>query len=377
MNDAANTHAAWLAQVHEEALEPELPICDAHHHLWLDEGHTGWPYTLDDLHRDTGSGHNILRTVFLECGAQYRTEGPAAFRPVGETEFVAAAAQASVASGGAEIAAIVSSADLLGDSLDAVLDAHDAAGGGRFRGIRYITAQDDVQAARHVDPAWRHAERPLPRRSPPLGARGLTYDTMCYFHQIPEFVTVARACPDVTIVANHLLGPVGVGPYKDRRREMLAQWRASMTEVASCPNVFLKLGGIGMPMYMRWDRQAVPPLRQSWRRRGRTRFASALRPSGPADASSSRTSPLTSAAAATSFSGMRSSESPPITRRRRSGTFSTTAPHAPTGSRRFPDNGRVRSCGNDEARVRGSVSFGSEGPSPSMSASWQYLGRLR
>src|SRR6476659_3935710 len=101
MNDAANTHEAWLAQVHEEALEPDLAICDAHHHLWLDEGHTGWPYTLEDLHRDTGSGHNVVRTVFLECGAQYRADGPAAFRPVGETEFVAAAAQASVASGGA------------------------------------------------------------------------------------------------------------------------------------------------------------------------------------------------------------------------------------------------------------------------------------
>ena len=177
MNDAANTHAAWLAQVHEEALEPELPICDAHHHLWLDEGHTGWPYTLDDLHRDTGSGHNVVRTVFLECGAQYRTEGPAAFRPVGETEFVAAAAQASVASGGAEIAAIVSSADLLDDSLDAVLDAHDAAGGGRFRGIRYITAQDEYKPlAMSTPPGVMQNDRYLAgvRR---LGARGLTYDT--------------------------------------------------------------------------------------------------------------------------------------------------------------------------------------------------------
>jgi predicted TIM-barrel fold metal-dependent hydrolase len=259
MNDAANAHAAWLAQVHEEALEPDLEICDAHHHLWLDEGHTGWPYTLEDLHRDTGSGHNVVRTVFLECGAQYRAEGPAAFRPVGETEFVAAAAQASVASGGAEIAAIVSSADLLGDDLDAVLDAHDAAGQGRFRGIRYVTAQDDYKPlATTTPPGVMQNERYLAGVRH-LGARGLTYDAMCYFHQIPEFVNVARGCPDVTIVANHLLGPVGVGPYKDRRREVLAQWRDSMAEVASCPNVSLKLGGIGMPMYMRWDRQAVPP----------------------------------------------------------------------------------------------------------------------
>src|SRR5438067_7172726 len=83
MNDVAKAHAAWLAQVQEEALEPGLPICDAHHHLWLDEGHTGWPYTLEDLHRDTGSGHNVLCTVFLECGAEYRPDGPVALRPVG------------------------------------------------------------------------------------------------------------------------------------------------------------------------------------------------------------------------------------------------------------------------------------------------------
>src|SRR4051794_4140573 len=259
MNDAANTHAAWLAQVHEEALEPELPICDAHHHLWLDEGHTGWPYTLDDLHRDTGSGHNILRTVFLECGAQYRTEGPAAFRPVGETEFVAAAAQASVASGGAEIAAIVSSADLLDDSLDAVLDAHDAAGGGRFRGIRYITAQDDYKPlAMATPPGVMQNDRYLAgvRR---LGERGLSYDTMCYFHQIPEFVAVARDCPGVTIVANHLLGPVGVGPYKDRRGEMLTRWRAPRAGGGSPPHAVVKPGGIRMAMCMRRGRPAGPP----------------------------------------------------------------------------------------------------------------------
>jgi predicted TIM-barrel fold metal-dependent hydrolase len=179
---------------------------------------------------------------------------------VGETEFVAAQAEASSASGGAEIAAIMSSADLLGEALDEVLDAHEAAGRGRFRGIRYIVAQDEY--------------KPLSMGSPPgvmqdgrylagvrrLGERGLTYDTMSYFHQIPEFAAVARACPEVTMVANHLMGPIGVGPYKGRRDEILAQWRGYMADLATCPNVYLKLGGIGMPMYgLRWDRRDVPP----------------------------------------------------------------------------------------------------------------------
>ena len=81
---------------------------------------------------------------------------------------------------------------------------------------------------------------------------------------------MARACPDVTIVANHLMGPLGVGPYKDRRAEILATWRTHMASLAACDNVVLKLGGIGMPMFgIRWDRRDVPPtseeLAEPWR----------------------------------------------------------------------------------------------------------------
>ena len=134
-------HATWLAQVNEVALEPELAICDAHHHLWLDKGHTGWPYTLSDFHADTSpespARHNVVRSVFLECGAEYRTTGPEHLRPVGETEFVAALAQESAGSGRTEIAAIMASADLLlGNAVEEVLVAHDEAGAGRFRGVR-------------------------------------------------------------------------------------------------------------------------------------------------------------------------------------------------------------------------------------------------
>ena len=55
---------AWLAKVHEDALEPELPIVDPHHHLW---DHPGSRYMLDEILRDTGSGHRVLMTVFVEC----------------------------------------------------------------------------------------------------------------------------------------------------------------------------------------------------------------------------------------------------------------------------------------------------------------------
>ena len=257
-------HSAWLAQVSEAALEPDLPICDAHHHLWLDNGHTGFPYTLADLHADTSpdgpARHNVVRTVFLECGAEYRTEGPEHLRPVGETEFVAAAAAQSRGSGRAEIAAIVSTADmLLGDAVEEVLAAHDAAGQGLFRGARYIVAQDEAKGLRMATPEGVMQDPRFLAGVRTVGRMGHSYDTMVYHPQVPELIEVARRCPEVTIVADHLCPPLGVGPYRDRRAEILGWWRGRY-QLARCPNVVLKVGGIGMPlMGLRWDRQEVPP----------------------------------------------------------------------------------------------------------------------
>jgi L-fuconolactonase len=259
-NEAGRQHAAWIAQTTEEALEPDLAICDPHHHLWLDNGHTGWPYTLDDLHADTGAGHNVVRTVFLECHAEYRGDGPPQLRPVGETEFVAAQAERSAGPGQAEIAGIMGAADLaLGDAVGEVLAAHEAAGGGRFRGIRYITAQDahpplSMGASEAMDSASYRAGVAK------VGAMGYTYDAMVYHPQLGELADVARACPATPMVVNHLGGFLGVGPYNDHREENLALWRAGMSQLAACPNTFLKVGGIGMPMLgFLWDRQPAPP----------------------------------------------------------------------------------------------------------------------
>jgi len=263
----AEEQAAWIGQVTEDVLEPDLPICDPHHHLWLGSGATAWPYTLDDLLADTGAGHNVVRTVFLECHSQYRADGPEHLRPVGETEWVAGLAEESSrrretagVEGGAEIAGIMGHADLsLGDAVEEVLAAHEEAGRGRFRGVRYITASDDHPplamgpSADMDDPAYLDGVRKV-------GAMGHTYDAMVYHPQLPELVAVVDACPDTPIVIDHLGGVLGTGPYKDRRDEILAAWRAAMTDLAARPNTFLKVGGIGMPMMgFRWDRQDVPP----------------------------------------------------------------------------------------------------------------------
>ena len=64
-----------LAQVSEDALEPDLPIVDPHHHLWDRQQR----YLLDELVRDLNSGHNILATVYLQCGSMYRADGDLAY----------------------------------------------------------------------------------------------------------------------------------------------------------------------------------------------------------------------------------------------------------------------------------------------------------
>ena len=255
----------WLAHHPETVIDPALPIVDPHHHLW---DHPNMDrYLLGELHADTGAGHNVEGTVFVECSWGYRTDGPERLRPVGETEHVDAAAAASVAAGGAEIRGIVSFADMtLGDAVDEVLDAHVVAGGGRFRGIRHATAFDpDRRIARaHTRPAPGLMADPTFRRGVArLGARGLSFDAWLYHPQIAELTGLARAVPDCTFVLDHLGGPLGIGPYEGHRAEMLEGWRRDIADAATCPNVVVKLGGIGMVVYgLGYETQPAPPSSQ-------------------------------------------------------------------------------------------------------------------
>lgn len=248
----------WLALVDEEIVDPDQEIIDPHHHLWPPGG--SLPYDLADLHADTGAGHNIVGTVFVECGASYRADGPEHLRSVGETEFVAERASASGATG-AEILGIVASCDLRRDDLDEVLDAHDAAGDGRFRGIRHAIA-------RETDPALR-----IPGRAPEglaedidfrrgvarLGERGLTYDSWHYHHQNAAFADVARACPGTTMILDHFGTPLGVGRFEGKLDEIFETWKNDIAEIAALPNTIAKIGGLAMPDNgYGWHRQAQP-----------------------------------------------------------------------------------------------------------------------
>jgi L-fuconolactonase len=264
----------WLAMHREEVLEPGLPIIDAHHHLW---DHEGARYFVTDLLQDVAAGHDIRATVAVECKAMYRQDAPAALQPVGETEFLngAAATSASGNYGACRVAAgIVGHADLrLGAQVRPVLEAHIRAAGARFRGIRY-------SAVWHPDPAARGSlARPAPyvMADPAFRAGfaeleplGLSFDAWAYHTQLPEVTDLARRFPGTTIVLNHVGGVIGIGPYAGHRDAVRAEWSASLRALAACPNVVVKLGGLGMRLVgFDFADRALPPgsqeLADAWR----------------------------------------------------------------------------------------------------------------
>ena len=255
---------AWLASVTETILEPERRIIDPHHHLWATATGMWGQYELDNLRADTGSGHNIEKTVFIECRSGYREDGPEHLRPIGETEYVAGvAAESARRDDTATIAAIVGHANLtLGDGLEDVIAAHEAAGSGLFRGIRHAGPFDTTGTL--MNPG-RNTESPylnpdFAKGVQTLGRLGYTYDTWHFHHQNRDYLALARACPDTIMVLDHFGTPLGVGPYAGRQDEIFEQWKADIAAIAECPNVVAKLGGMAMPDNgFGWHQDAAPP----------------------------------------------------------------------------------------------------------------------
>jgi predicted TIM-barrel fold metal-dependent hydrolase len=245
----ADPRPDWLAQYTEDVIDPKRPIVDPHHHLW-DRG--GQVYLLEDIVDDIASGHNIIATVYVEARSMYRARGPEALQPVGEVEFVNGAAAMS-ASGGygpaAICAGIVGHVNLLlGDGARGVLEAEIAAGGGRFRGIRHSSAWDA-----DAEIAGLYASRPKGLLLDPTFRKGfaalaplnLSFDAWLFHPQIGELIDLARTFPDARIVLDHCGGPIGLGGYANRE-EVFKVWKASILEIAKCPNVSVKLGGLAM-----------------------------------------------------------------------------------------------------------------------------------
>ena len=245
----------------EVALEPGLPICDAHHHLWERAPNR---YLLEDFLNDLGAGHNIVCTVAVECGYGYRKHGPDSLKPVGETEFLDSIAE-RVAAGPYSrtriAAAIVGFADLsLGDRVAAVLEAHMAASPRRFRGIRHSSTWDASGALRKEAGPGLLGDGQFRRGFAWLKKLGLSFDAWLYHPQLNEVVELARAFPDVTIVLNHIGAPLGVGPYAGKKNEVFQAWSGGIAAVARCSNVNVKLGGFGSARSGHdWHERTVKP----------------------------------------------------------------------------------------------------------------------
>jgi L-fuconolactonase len=252
----------WYTSVTEDIIDPQRPIIDPHHHLWSVE--TMWgKYELNDLWADTESGHNVQKTVFIDCRSNYRQDGPKHLRPIGETEYVAkVAAESAKAAGKATIAGIVSHANMtLGEAVEEVLQAHEEAGTGLFRGIRHAGPNDSTDTLSNPG-----SSRPCPYGRDDfrlgvktLGRMGYTYDTWHFHMQNQEFRDLARAVPETTLILDHFGTPLGVGAYAGKQEEIFEQWCKDIAAIAECPNTIAKLGGLAMPDNgFGWDRNEQP-----------------------------------------------------------------------------------------------------------------------
>ncbi|SEK05948.1 Predicted metal-dependent hydrolase, TIM-barrel fold [Paraburkholderia diazotrophica] len=239
--------AAWLASGTESALEPGMPIVDAHHHFYE---RTGWTYLLDEYLEDARSGHNITASVYMQALTRYRKDGSEPMRPVGEIEYVVGAT-APLQKGRPQVAkGIVGYADLRrGTAVREVLEAELQAGAGRLRGVRHLVTWDADQTLVNplsaapqgllLDPTYRSGVAQL-------GALGLSYDAWLFFPQLPELFDLAKAYPDTPFIINHCGGIVRIASYTDKRKEVFDAWSSSMRELAQLPNVYVKVGGLGM-----------------------------------------------------------------------------------------------------------------------------------
>ena len=259
----------WINGVKEEIIDPEREIIDPHHHLWHGPDNPpgikeSYRYLLQDLWKDTSSGHNIKKTVFIDCGQEYYSDGPEQFKPVGETEFVAEiASQATSDQSKAQISGIIGHANMmLGSNVKEVLELHKEKGNGLFRGIRHAGGWDSDERVKnaHSHPTPHiYLEDKFQEGLQELSSLDMVFDTWHYHNQIKDLTKLAKNLPELIIVHDHFGGPLGIGPYEDKREEIFVQWQEDIHELSQCPNVYSKLGGLAMPVNgWDWHKKELP-----------------------------------------------------------------------------------------------------------------------
>jgi L-fuconolactonase len=241
----------WLAQRVEDALEPDLPIVDAHHHLW---DLPGKRYLAEDFADDLNSGHNVKATVFVECHTHYRQDGDPRYASLGEAAFALGEARRAHAVNGTRVAAAqVGNVDLTlgaaaGDVLDRMLDVSE----GRLRSIRNIAvwhADPNVRASAATPPPELLLQPAFDDGMRALAQRSLAFDAWLVHTQLADLRSLASRHPSMPIVLNHVGGPLALGPYRGRRSEVFDAWRIEMAALAQHESVHVKLGGFGMALF--------------------------------------------------------------------------------------------------------------------------------
>lgn len=252
----------------EPAIAPELPIVDVHHHFWDDSFALAEKFgrflPQDFVAEVVESGHELIGSVYGDCGYAFRDDGVEELRCVGETEYVERVADnfaANPGPGGKLAAGIIARADLmLGDRAGAVLDAHMAASPTRFRGVRELLAYDpevfrplDIPEGKSREPGFRSGVAQLARRD-------LVLEVLGVHPMLDDVVDLARGFPDVPIILNHLGYPIGVGRFRNRREEVFRDWRTRIAALAACENVAIKLSGVGAEVPgFGWFKAALAP----------------------------------------------------------------------------------------------------------------------
>jgi len=261
----------WLAMLQEEILEPELPIIDPHHHLWVRNGYT---YLMPELAADLASGHNIIATVFAECHSMYRADGAEVQRSLGETEFVRGQAAMSASGGFGSTRAcevMFGNVDLtLGGGVEPIIEQHIEASGGGFRGLRLSSGwHADGKIPNVADQANLLIDPRVNEAVDVINRMGLSLDCWLYHPQLDEVAQLADAYPDLIIILNHVGSPILGGPYRGRTHEVFAQWSAAIARVSERENVYVKLGAMPIRMPSYDGDRTLPPSSQevatAWR----------------------------------------------------------------------------------------------------------------
>lgn len=241
--------ANWLGQLVEPVIDPELPIIDPHHHLWDQPQHR---YLEGELVADLRSGHDIRSTVYVEASSFCDQDARPELRSLGETRFVTGVAEAARKADGPRICAgIIGFAALrLGAAACEVIEKHVEISKGRLKGIRNVSIWDEtltLKSIRSDPPRGLLADRGFREGFADLGRFGLAFDAFVYHTQLGELADLAESFPETSIVVDHLGGPIGIAQYEGRRQEVMSVWTAGLRRLSRLPNVFIKLGGLGMP----------------------------------------------------------------------------------------------------------------------------------